>query len=204
MINIELDNIGKRFGTNWLFREINLQINQGDKIALVGHNGSGKSTLLQIISGFIRPTNGTVIYSYNGSAISSDNIYTYISYSAPYMELIEELTLMEFIDFYIKHQSLMDGITINRLIEISFLTESRDKAIRTFSSGMKQRLKLASALLSSTEIVLLDEPLSNLDANGVLFYKNLIAEYATNKTIVVCSNNIPDEIYYCNKNIKLG
>ena len=68
---------------------------------------------------------------------------------------------------------------------------------------MKQRLKLALALLSSTEIVLLDEPLTNLDENGVLFYKKLIGEFAAQKTILVCSNNIADEIYFCNKQIKL-
>ena len=204
MISIALADTGKRFGSHWLFRDINLKIEQGEKVAISGNNGSGKSTLLQIISGFIRPTTGSVIYNENGTVISQDNIYKHISYAAPYMELTEELTATEFINFYIKHQSLIKGITADNLIDISFLTESKNKAIRTFSSGMKQRLKLACTLLSSTQIVLLDEPLSNLDTNGVYFYKNLIAEYASNKTVIVCSNNIADEIYYCKEEIKLG
>ena len=203
MTGIELVNVGKRFGGHWLFRDINLQINAGDKIALLGNNGSGKSTLLQVISGFIRPATGSVIYKTETAVITQEDWYQYFSFAAPYMELIEELTVSEFMDFYIKHQGLLHGISKDELIKLSFLSESKDKAIRSFSSGMKQRLKLALALLSSTEIVLLDEPLTNLDENGVLFYKKLIGEFAAQKTILVCSNNIADEIYFCNKQIKL-
>ena len=203
MIRIELKDVGKKFGSHWLFKNINLDINQGNKIALLGHNGSGKSTLLQIISGFLRPTTGIVNFRNNGTEIVHDDHYKYFSYAAPYMELPEELTAIEFLEFYKRHQTFMPGIDTDSIIEISFLTDSRNKIIRSFSSGMKQRLKLACALLSSTPITLLDEPLTNLDDEGVAFYKKMINEYAAEKTVLICSNNVAEETFCCSKKIQL-
>lgn len=203
MVRIKLDDVGKRFGPNWLFKKLTFDVGAGEKIALLGHNGSGKSTLIQIISGFIRPTTGSVTYQVNDISIPEDEKYKYISFDAPYIELPEELTAIEFLDFYIKHKSFIPGISPASLIKIAFLDDAKHQPVKSFSSGMKQRLKLACALLSSSEIVLLDEPLTNLDDNGVVFYKNLIDKFAGEKTIIICSNRINDEIFCCTKEIKL-
>ena len=203
MIKIELNDVGKKFSSQWLFSNITVGIHEGEKVAVLGHNGKGKSTLLQIISGFVRPTTGSVIFKINDREISKDEIYKYFSYAAPYLELPEELTAPEFLDFYIKHQPFMQGISPSSIIDISSLTDVNHKIIRAFSSGMKQRLKLACALLSLSPIVLLDEPLTNLDDHGVAFYKEMINHYTKDKIIIVCSNSVTDETYFCTKNIRL-
>ena len=203
MITIEINDVGKKFNAQWLFSKINVDIKAGEKVAVLGHNGKGKSTLLQIISGFIRPTTGSVIYKVNAQAIATEDNYKYFSYAAPYLELPEELTAPEFLDFYIKHQSLIQGISPATILGITSLADANHKNIRSFSSGMKQRLKLACALLSALPIVLLDEPLTNLDDVGVAFYKEIINRYASDKIIIVCSNNVTDETYFCTRQIKL-
>ena len=196
MINIELDKVSKRFGNRWLLNNLSLRINESEKVAIIGHNGSGKSTLLQIIAGFIKPTKGIVNYKQNEQLIHKDDWYANFSYAAPYTELIEELTADEFLDFYIQHQAFMNGITKDSFYEASDLLTSKNQTIRSFSSGMKQRFKLALSLLSASKIVLLDEPLSNLDDTGASFYKGLIIKFAMEKTMVICSNNIRDEMFH--------
>ena len=203
MINIELDNLSKRFNNRWLFNKLSLTIIEGEKVAVIGHNGSGKSTLLHVISGFIKATQGTVNYKLNELNIPQDEWYKFFSFAAPYMDLIEELTADEFLDFYTQHQPFMKGVTKDSFYDSTCLLSSKSQTLRSFSSGMKQRFKLALALLSSSKIVLLDEPLSNLDDNGTFFYKDIITKYAFEKTIIICSNNIKDEIFCCTKEIML-
>ena len=112
--------------------------------------------------------------------------------------------LEEFVSFYIKFKPLQKGISKNDLIKIAYLEEAKDKQIKNFSSGMKQRLKLSLAWLSEVPVVLLDEPCSNLDTNGIEWYKNLAKEYSKNKLIIVCSNDIEDEFFFCKKSIDIG
>ena len=201
-MQIELTGAGKRFNREWIFRHANLQFNSGVAYAITGHNGSGKSTLLQTIGGMLQLSEGKLAYAANGKAIADENAYRQISFCAPYLDVIEEMTLVEFLQFHSRFKSYINGLQIQQVIEIVDLQAAAHKQIRFYSSGMKQRVKLAQAILSDTGIVLLDEPCSNLDAKGIALYHSLIKNYCTNRIVIVCSN---DEIEYrfCQERIEM-
>jgi len=154
MVQISLINAGKRFNKDWIFKDLNYLFEMGQHYALIGNNGSGKSTLLQVIAGYAGLSKGKIEWGEN----DTHSIFKQISLAAPYLELIEEFTTMEQIEFHEKFKPLRKDISHTEMIEMVGLKASTDKQIRYFSSGMKQRLKLALAIFSDTPILLLDEP----------------------------------------------
>lgn len=198
-ITIKINNAGKKFGREWIFRKVSLDIEAGQKIAILGLNGSGKSTLLQALTGYLTLNEGELSYSINQQKIEGEKQYTYISLASPYLELVEDFTLQEQIEHAAIYKSYLNGLTTDTIIELSGLAAHKNKYIKLFSSGMKQRLKLTLAILADTPILFLDEPTTNLDATVIDWYKNMIAKYAMHKTIVVCSNSIKDEYSFCDK-----
>ena len=198
-ITIKINNAGKKFGREWIFRKVSLDIEAGQKIAILGLNGSGKSTLLQALTGYLTLNEGELSYSINQQKIEGEKQYMYISLASPYLELVEDFTLQEQIEHAAIYKSYLNGLTTETIIELSGLAAHKNKYIKLFSSGMKQRLKLTLAILADTPILFLDEPTTNLDATVIDWYKNMIAKYAMHKTIVVCSNSIKDEYAFCDK-----
>lgn len=167
------ENIGKRFNRDWVFNQINLTIQDKSFVAITGTNGSGKSTLLQILASLTVPTTGTVSYFYNGNNISAENAALQSSFVGPYQELIEEMTLNEFLQF---HFSLRKGDynTSEEFMKFIGIEKAKHKEIRYFSSGMKQRVKLGIAFTTHSPLIFLDEPTSYLDQNGISWYQNLL------------------------------
>ncbi|MEX2336358.1 MAG: ATP-binding cassette domain-containing protein [Fulvivirga sp.] len=203
-MEISLQQLSKRYNKEWIFRDLNYVFKAGNTYALVGANGSGKSTLLQIISGYRLPSSGKIIYSNNGTAVAGEEIYSSVAIAAPYMELIEEFTLLEHLKFHFKFRTLRANCTLNDVMESCYLLGAKDKYIKNFSSGMKQRLKLALALYTQTDLVLLDEPTSNLDAQGVIWYHDQLKELITAKNIVIIASNQAYEYEnYCSEMIDL-
>lgn len=198
MVQITLKEAGKRFNKDWIFKNLNYTFTTGEHYALIGNNGSGKSTLLQIISGYATLSKGSIEWG----VFDSNTIFQQISIAAPYLEVVEEFTTKEQFEFHEKFKPLRKDLSIADMIEMIGLKEATDKQIRYYSSGMKQRLKLALAIFSETPILLLDEPCSNLDKEGYALYQNLIQQYAMHKLIIVGSND-PQEYQYCNKQINL-
>jgi len=198
MKQISIIGAGKRFNKDWVFQSLNVDFEQGQHYALIGNNGSGKSTLLQVIAGFTNLSKGTIEWANT----DSQSIYDQISIAAPYLELVEELTTLEHFEFHAKFKSLTENLSIQEMIQLIGLEKSTHKQIRYFSSGMKQRLKLALAIFSTTPILLLDEPCSNLDKEGYALYKQLIQQYAMQKLIIVGSND-PEEYAFCTQQINL-
>ncbi len=198
LMTIELQNIGKKFNKDWIFRNLNYEFKSGNSYAVIGHNGSGKSTLLQIISGFVLPTEGLVV----SSEYENNSLYQQISIAAPYLELVEEMTAMEFLKFHQQFKSFIDNISLPQILEEVQLSKAADKQIRYFSSGMKQRLKLAQAFFSDTKILLLDEPTSNLDKQGISLYLQLIKKYSNNRLVIICSND-ETEYSFCNEKLEI-
>src|ERR1044071_5806740 len=186
---ISLSDAGKRFNREWIFRHFTYAFEAGSSYAIIGPNGSGKSTLLQVLSGSMMVNEGNIQYS----RYSSESIYEQVSLCAPYLELVEEMTLKEFLNFHKGFKPLLNGVTVSSIISAIGLQKAADKQIRYYSSGMKQRVKLAQCLFSDTAIVLLDEPCTNLDAEGIALYHRLITDYAQGRLIVVSSN---DEVEY--------
>jgi len=202
-IDIKLSSAGKKFGREWIFRKVNLDIAAGQKIAILGLNGSGKSTLLQALTGYLTLNEGELTYSINQEKIEEEKLYAYISLASPYLELVEDFTLQEQIEHAAIYKAFSNKLTTENIVELSGLAAHKDKYIKLFSSGMKQRLKLTLAILADAPILFLDEPTTNLDATVIDWYKNMIANYALHKTIVVCSNSIKDEYSFCDKVITM-
>ena len=200
---IRLLDAGKRFRRDWIFRNLNLTFNQGDTVAILGPNGSGKSTLLQCISTAITLSEGKIEFEHSGKIIEPENFFSHTSFCAPYLELPEELTLHEMIRFHFKFKKILDGISEKEVMEISTLAAHQLKQIAQFSSGMKQRLKFTLALLSDVPVVLLDEPCTNLDEAGILWYQEMIRKFKMERTIVVASNQ-SHEYDYCRRKILVG
>jgi ABC-type multidrug transport system ATPase subunit len=201
---IQLHNISKKFGSQLIFSDIGLEIKHGTHTAITGYNGSGKSTLLQIIAGFISPTTGTVNFQVSGIQLKQEDIYLNISYAAPYLDLMEDLTFRETVAFYSRFKQLDPTIEENDVADIAMLTQAVNKPVRYFSSGMKQRLKLTLALVSRVPFILLDEPVSNLDKPGVKWYHDLVSRFSEGKTLVISSNESEDEINFCKQVLRIS
>lgn len=197
-MKVELINVGKRFNREWIFRKINVTFEADGRYAITGPNGSGKSTLLQIVAGALTHNEGEVHYSHADQLIEEKKVFRRVSVCAPYLELIEEMTLSEFFSFHKTMKGFMNSLSVTNVIEILELQRAANRQIRYFSSGMKQRVKLAQAILSPTTLVLLDEPLTNLDKAGIDLYHHLITNFCSQKTVLVSSND-PQEYAFCDR-----
>lgn len=203
-MQIQVTAASKRFNKEWIFSNLDFSFTTGQHYALIGNNGSGKSTLLQIIAGYIGLTKGTIHWVNNsGEDLDSTNIFQYISIAAPYLELVEEFTALEQIAFHQQFKPLETGLSPIELLEKIGLSNAANKQIRNFSSGMKQRLKLALAIFDQAPILLLDEPCSNLDQEGIQTYHQLMQAYAMHKLIIVASND-PQEYKFCSQQVSLS
>lgn len=196
-MNIHLENLGKKFRKEWIFRNVNLSFEVGKNYTFVGPNGSGKSTLLQVLIGVMPHTEGKVSYNNINQEVSVDDIYKKIVIAAPYLELVEEFTLLESVEFHQKFKPFKDALSAAELIEKIQLAPHKDKTVKNFSSGMKQRLKLGLAFYSEAPIILLDEPTSNLDAQGTAWYLEQIEKHTADRLLIICSNQ-PNEYAFCN------
>jgi len=195
-MTIHLRNVGKRYNREWIFRRINYQFEKGRSYAITGPNGSGKSTLLKIISGSHLASDGDIQYYHlTGTQISPEYVYLYISFTAPYLNAIRDFTLSEFLRFHFSFKNLENSITLSELPALLQLEHAKDKFIKNFSTGMTQRLKLGVSFFSAAPVLLLDEPATNLDANGVDWYNEQIQRIGTNKLIIVCSNREEEYAY---------
>lgn len=203
MMKIQLENIGKKFNTEWIFRNVNFSFEEQSASAILGRNGSGKSTLLQVIAGNLHPTAGQVIYTSNGNKVSSDDIFQHLTLVAPYMELIEDFTLSEMLAFHFSFKSYLPGYDQHVISELLGFSSVKHKQIRQFSSGMKQRVKLVLAILSDVPLILLDEPTMNLDKSGIDWYLELIRKFSGNRTVIICSNLHQTESAFAGKSLQI-
>ena len=209
-MTICLSDAGKRFNRDWIFRHFNYTFETGQSYAITGPNGSGKSTLLQVLSGGMYINEGRVEYGVgsretgvsNAAIISAENIYRNVSIAAPYLEVIEEMTLTEFLNFHHGFKPFLTGITTDSIIAAIGLEKAVNKQIRYYSSGMKQRVKLAQCIFSDTAIVLLDEPCTNLDSTGIQLYNQLIADYCKKRMVIVSSND-HHEYEFCKEKLNI-
>ena len=187
-MRIILEGAGKKYNKEWIFKGINKSISTGLPLAVIGPNGSGKSTLMLIISGWTLPSSGSVSYYQEENPIPPEEFYKSIDFIAPYTELVEELTLAEFLKFHFSFKSLKEGMNIKEVITKSRLEGNEEKFIKHFSSGMKQRLKLSLGIYSSSPILLLDEPTTNLDKENKKWYYEEIMAILENKAVIIASN----------------
>jgi ABC-type multidrug transport system ATPase subunit len=212
MISIDLAGVGKRYKWEWIFKNINLQISQGQHYAVAGKNGAGKSTFLQLLSGYLSPTRGSVSLSFGGKILDREQAYAYIAMAAPYAALIEDFTLQEAIAFQENFKSWSPNTNKNTVAEVlDFSAQNLVKPLKYFSSGMRQRVKLALAVLSNAPLLLLDEPTITLDTQGMDWFYGLLDRYrfcqntngqAAARTVIVASN-VESDFVTCAHHIDL-
>lgn len=200
-MKIIAEQLGKKYRKEWIFRRVELTLTAGMSYTFIGPNGSGKSTLLQLLAGSLPITEGKLIYQLQGATIEPDNWFRQISIAAPYLELVEELTLDELLTFHQTFKPFKAGLTPASIADQLLLSHARHKEIKYFSSGMKQRVKLGLAFFSDSPIVMLDEPTSNLDRQGADWYKEQVLQLVnqSNQTsqLLLIGSNQPDEYDFC-------
>lgn len=201
-MKIWLEHTSKRFLRYWIFKDINYTFSAPGAYALLGANGSGKSTLLRIIAGMQNPSAGKVHHSIDDKPVEAAKLFPYISFCAPGMDIIEELTLREFFDFHFSFKKIIPGLTVPSIIKLTGLEAAANKPVGDFSSGMRQRVKLAQAIFSDTPVLLLDEPCTNLDQAGVAQYTDWIEAYGKNRLVIVASNDVR-EYFFCKEQLSV-
>lgn len=185
-MEISLSSVGKRYGFEWIFRNIDFNFQSGYSYALTGHNGSGKSTLLKILSGGLSPSEGRLTFINEGKELNQIQIAENVAYAAPYIHLIDDFTLQEMLEFHFRFKKM--AVSQDEFMTILGLTAHKNKPVSKFSSGMMQRLKLSLAILTKSDILLLDEPTSYLDEHAIQWYRNLLSENIQDRLIIIGSN----------------
>jgi ABC-type multidrug transport system ATPase subunit len=202
LLKISLENIGKKFKNEWIFRNLSFEFYKNDPVAIIGPNGSGKSTLMQSLAGAIPINEGKVTFEDNKQVIPEEKWHELLSFSAPYLELIEEFTLAESVNFHTKFKPFQGDINTSDFLEILELEKHKDKSVKNFSSGMRQKLKLGLAFYSLNDIILLDEPTANLDQKGFEWYLENVEKVLENKIVIVSSNE-PKEYTFCKNHLNI-
>ena len=187
------ENIGKSFGNYLIFKQIDLEVSNGQCIGIVGPNGSGKTTLIRVLSKLISPSRGRVTYRKNGKELNREDGFKHIGLIGPYLELYQDLTALENLQFFAKVRGLKDYHNkINRLFEQFGLQKRQYDLVKTYSSGMKQRLKYIFALMHEPDILFIDEPRSNLDKEGIHTVYQVIEEKKETSIVILATNDAED------------
>ncbi|RYY20586.1 MAG: ATP-binding cassette domain-containing protein [Cytophagaceae bacterium] len=203
-MRIEAQELGRRYGRQWIFKNLSHDFRPGTATAVLGPNGAGKSTLLSILAGQLLPTAGAVRYELSGRPLPVAEVPRQLAYCAPYLELPEDFTLLELLAFHTRLKPLRPGITTASLVDIMYLQKARHQPVREFSSGMKQRLKLGLALYAAAPLLLLDEPTTNLDATGAAWYQEHVARVRQDTDrLVIVSSNVPAEYAFCEAQVSI-
>ena len=193
MYALTAENLGKRFGPLKVFSGISFEVASGRSLAIVGPNGSGKSTLLMILLGQHYPTVGAVTYLRDGSPLDEEELRQTSALVAPYLNFYDHLTAEENLTFFANASGRhLTGKQINAVLIRVGLEGRGDDPVGTYSSGMKQRLKYAAALLKEPAFLFLDEPTSNLDQPGKEIVRSIVDELRS-KTVVLIATNEEEE-----------
>ncbi len=192
-LRIEARGLHKRFTRRWIVQDFSHVFEPGSRTAIVGPNGSGKSTLVKLLCGQLIPSEGSVGFYESGKLLPAESVYRYTSLTGPYVELIEELTGEELLQLHFGLRGFRQNLSRVLLWErVAWTKGIRNQMVASYSSGMKQRLRLLLALATESSAVLLDEPTSNLDAEGVAWYRALLSDWIGERTLIVASNEERD------------
>ncbi len=203
MIEISADNIAKKYGRKRVLNGVSFHHHTA-VLGIAGSNGSGKSTLLKIISGLLKPSSGEVQWKVKDENLSPKAVIPFIGFSAPYVQLYEELTVEENLRFLAELQKNSAIEDINDLLVRFEIKELQNSLYGNLSTGQQQRVKLASAVIKKPSILIMDEPGSNLDHQGKLLIKNLVQTFRDNGNMVIIASNQQDELDLCDNIIDLN
>jgi ABC-type multidrug transport system ATPase subunit len=202
MFEIILEGVGRRFSHDWIFKNVDYHFENAQCYAILGGNGSGKSTLMQLLAAANNPSQGKITHIYKGKTLEPDCVFAHLGWAAPYITPIEDLTLTEFLTFHFSLKPLIPTYTVAQVVDILGLEKAKNRSIGLFSSGMQQRVRLAAALFVDAPLILLDEPCTNLDNNGVQWYNEMIEKLCNDRLCIVASNQ-PHEYNFCNQHLNI-
>ena len=205
-ISLSVQSISKSFPGRPVLRSISFDANEHEIIGIAGRNGSGKSTLVKIIGGLLSPEKGTVTLSIGDTAIKSDDYYKHIGYVAPYVPVYDEFTPRELLRITAELRSIKwSDAETEQLMEQVSLTGRLEEPSHGFSSGMMQRLRLATALQHKPSLLILDEPATNLDEQGIAIVQKIVEEQSRRGIVLFASNNAA-ELEWCGRivNVESG
>ncbi|NOS93797.1 MAG: ABC transporter ATP-binding protein [Cyclobacteriaceae bacterium] len=188
-MKIVANNLSKRYNREWIFRNFSNEFHPKQTYAITGPNGSGKSTLLQVLWGQLQPSGGDVNHWVNDKPLAVQDVFTSIAIATPYMDLLDEFTLREMVQFHFQFKKIRNNKSVEEVIDLTGLKGSEDKQISNFSSGMKQRLKLSLAFQTEANGLFLDEPTTNLDKKSIQWYWDQLIEVQRFTTILIASND---------------
>jgi heme exporter protein A len=201
---VELVDITKKYGRRQLFSNISGRVGPGECLAVTGSNGSGKSTLLKVVAGLVRPSAGRVAITAGGHAVSDDERLTYIGMVSPELILYNAMTGYENLRFLTRARGLNLGAEdMLKAIDAVGLAGRHNDLVSTYSTGMRQRLKFAVITAISPPVWLLDEPSSNLDADGKRMVADLISQALERRAAVVLATNEAEEARHAGQKIAL-
>lgn len=203
MISISAQSLGKRFQFEWIIRNFNYNFQQQNHYALLGNNGSGKSTLMLLLSGYYNSSAGKLIWKKDDNELEVERWFKHFAIASPALELIEEFTLHEHIHFQKAFKPFIENMDEKNISELIGLGNAKHKAIKHYSSGMRQRVKLALAMLSDVPVLMLDEPTTNLDEEGVRWYRMMVEKYSSKKLLLIASN-LQREYEFCSHQISMN
>lgn len=202
-MKITLHNLGRRFNQDWVFKGVDYTFASNNKYAILGPNGSGKSTLIRVLTGQLTPSVGKMTYSESNTPIHIDDVYSKVAIAAPYIDLIEEFTLRELVDFHFSFKEYLPGFNRKELIAFLKMEQYAEKQVQYFSSGMKQRVKLALACCCNAKMLFLDEPTSNLDYEGECWYLDLMEKIELSDRLLIVGSNQEKEYSFCNHFVQI-
>jgi heme exporter protein A len=204
-VTISAEGVSRDFNRRSVFKGISFSLTSPASMAVTGRNGAGKSTLVKIIAGILGPTRGTMSYLIDGKAAAADEFKRHIGFVSPYLNLYDEFTALENLEMLSRIRIIggYDSRRARELLESLALWDRRDDQVGTFSSGMKQRMKYAFALLHRPGLLILDEPNANLDADGIAAVENAVRGQKKNRILVVATND-KKEAAWCEREIRIG
>lgn len=201
--SLHVNSVKKIFGRRLIFEDLNFKLENNLIFGITGSNGSGKSTLVKIIAGLISPSSGEVVHQQNGSIIPIEKLHDFIGFVSPYLVLYDEFSSTENLEHFAKIRGqILNSEKTDYLFNELNIYDRKDDLVKTYSSGMKQRLKFIFALMHSPNLIILDEPTSNLDVAGKETVYKIILEEAK-KNIVIIASNEESDLELCNEKIKL-
>ena len=202
---ITADGLSKDFNRRPIFRDISFSFSSPSSLAITGKNGAGKSTLSKILAGLISSTKGSITYTLNDKHVGIEEFKHYIGFVSPYLNLYDEFTALENLQLLsrIRATTQQNEGRMKELLSLVNLWHRRDDFVGTFSSGMKQRLKYAFALLHNPIMLILDEPTSNLDEEGIEFVQRIVKQQKEEGILVVATND-KEEADWCGQEIHVG
>lgn len=191
--SVHASSLSKSFGRRLIFKDIGFSLEDSGIFGIAGPNGSGKSTLVKIIAGLISPSSGKIIHSFSGKEIIPERLHNHIGFISTYLILYEEFTAWENLTISSNIRGVkFSNEKVETLLNKFLIFNRRNDLVKTYSSGMKQRLKFIFALMHSPDVLILDEPTSNLDEEGKKVVYDIIQEEGKDRIVVIASNEEKD------------